>query len=211
MLLIRNPLYSIPSYFNFLYEYKNGLPGHSTRAPLHEWIVWRDANFDNQLEVWRRHAEYWMDTYSRGPNRLIIQYERLISDDYGPDMAIQIGQFLNRSDGVKSKHLNEIPCIWHTIVKYKEHQKQNNVRRRLEEAPQAGVDADPQSKRGGPKYIAPFTREQLRTTMNVLTTLLERFKNDEPVMTNILIQYIDEVARRAEGPPEDENTIITEG
>ena len=38
ILLIRNPLHSIPSYFNFLYEYQNNLPGHSTKAPLEEWV-----------------------------------------------------------------------------------------------------------------------------------------------------------------------------
>ncbi len=27
ILLIRNPLYSIPSYFNFVYEFQNNLPG----------------------------------------------------------------------------------------------------------------------------------------------------------------------------------------
>jgi len=210
MLLIRNPLYSIPSYFNFLYEYQNDLPGHSTRAPLDEWIKWRNANFDRQLEVWRRHAEYWMDNY-REPNRIIVQYEKLVDDDLGPEVAQQIARFLDRSNGVTARHQREIPCIWHTIVKYK---KSATTQRRLEEAAQEiqqqlVAEADPQSKRGGPKYIAPFTQEQQRHIMNTLTTMMERFKN-EPVMRTLLAEYIDELARRAEGPPEDENTIVSQ-
>ena len=124
-LLIRNPLYSIPSYFNFLYEYENKLPGHSTKAPVDEWIRWRNDNFERQVQVWRRHTEYWMDTYDK-LHRSVISYERLIDDQNGPSEAMKIAEFLNRSDGVSTVAPEDVPCVWHTIVKY------NSGRRRLQ-------------------------------------------------------------------------------
>lgn len=42
--MIRHPMYAIPGYHNYLFEKENGLEGHSTRAPLEEWLLWRDAN-----------------------------------------------------------------------------------------------------------------------------------------------------------------------
>jgi hypothetical protein len=195
ILLIRDPLYSIPSYYNFIYEYQNGLAGHSVRAPLEEWIKWRNDNFDRQMQVWRRHTEYWMDTY-QSVNRLVVPYEKLTDDDLGADMAISIADFLNRSDGVQSRPTGEIPCIWHSIVKYKD------LRPNVDSAVK-----DVESKRAGPKYIAPFNHDQLRDMMNVLTNVLEKYMNDEAINA-VLISYIDEVARRAQGPPEDENTVV---
>ena len=43
--MIRHPMNAIPGYHNYLYEQKKGLAGHSTRAPLGEWLQWRNANF----------------------------------------------------------------------------------------------------------------------------------------------------------------------
>jgi hypothetical protein len=125
ILLIRNPLHSIPSYFNFLYEYENNLPGHSTKAPLEEWVKWRNANLDRQIQVWRRHTEYWMDTYDKS-NRLVTSYEGMTSDDLGAVEAMKIAEFLNRSEGVNLVPPEDVPCVWHTVVKYKK-------RRRLQE------------------------------------------------------------------------------
>jgi len=194
ILLIRHPLYSIPSYFNFLYEYQNGLEGHSTRAPLEEWIKWRNDNFDRQLQVWLRHTEYWLENF-KGSNRLVVQYERLTDDESGPKVANHIARFLEQSNGVSSRSSTEIPCIWNMIVKYKNNQ-------------QAGQTTDLQSKRGGPKYITPFDKTQLREMMGVLSNLLESYRNDASIH-QVLVEYIDEVARRAEGPPEDENTNVS--
>ncbi len=49
ILLIRNPMSAIPSYFNFQWEHENGLKPHSRRAPPHKWVEWRNGNFENEL------------------------------------------------------------------------------------------------------------------------------------------------------------------
>mmetsp|Transcript_11785 Transcript_11785/g.17897 ORF Transcript_11785/g.17897 Transcript_11785/m.17897 type:complete len:329 (+) Transcript_11785:251-1237(+) len=206
MLLIRNPLHSIPSYFNFIYEYQNNLPGHSTKAPLEEWIKWRNGNFDRQLQVWRRHAEYWMDTYDK-LHRIVIKYENLIDDENGPSEAAKIAEFLNRSDGVSTITPQEVPCVWHGVIKYKK-------RRRLEEVATNSTEVatksdEIQSKRGGPKYTAPYNPTQLKDLIQVLTQLLERYRDDKD-LAPILVSYIDEAARRSNGENEDENTLVIE-
>jgi len=210
ILLIRDPLQSIPSYFNFLYEYQNNLPGHSTKAPLEEWIKWRNDNLDRQLQVWRRHAEYWMDGYDN-VHRLVISYENMIDDNAGGKEAMKIAEFLNRSDGVTTVTPEEVPCVWYTVVKYKKRRKLIEATDEENETVQntaSVVVDDPQSKRGGPKYIAPYTPQQLKDLIQVLTQLLERYRDDKD-LAPILVSYIDEAARRSKGPPEDENTIVS--
>ena len=142
--------------------------------------------------------EYWMETYDDF-NRLVVAYEDLTDDYLGADIAIKIAEFLNRSEGVTSRPIKEVPCIWHTIVKYKDLKPQ---------VKQNGNQiVDQESKRGGPKYIAPYSEAQLKDMLNVLTKLLEKYRNNEAINYS-LVRYIDEVAKRAGGPPEDLNTVV---
>lgn len=231
VLLVRHPLYSIPSYYNYLYEMENNLENHSTRAPLEAWVQWRNDNFDRQLQVWRRHTEYWMDHYSK-TNRLVVAYENLTDDEMGPVETTRIAEFLSRSDGVDVRDAEEIPCVWFKVVKYKKAMagKGRRLQEKDDPAPppkndssesvQAEQDtvkveqppteeatkkrkpalsnpAAPQSKRSGPKYVAPYTETQFRDLMSVLTQLLERYR-DEKSLAPVLVRYIDEVERRIE-------------
>jgi len=248
ILLLRHPLHSIPSYYNYLFEMENHLENHSTRAPLEAWIAWRDANFDRQLQVWKKHTEYWMDHYSP-VNRLVVSYERMTSDDDGPVEATRVAEFLSRSEGVTTRPPEEIPCIWFKVVQYKkakgdnaagqqgqqqseadssppgeqqqeqpepqqEQEQEQKEGRRLQEVPpeqQGGApckgcsESDPnrpESHRSGPKYLAPYSEKQLRDMIQVLSALLERYR-DERALAPVLVGYIDEVEKRVRGeaPP----------
>jgi hypothetical protein len=48
---VLNPLSSIPSYHNFVYEQMNKLRNHSTRASVEVWLKWRDEFFGNELRA----------------------------------------------------------------------------------------------------------------------------------------------------------------
>jgi hypothetical protein len=52
--VIRNPMKSIPSFFNHIYEMRNHLPVHSERAPLEEWLKWRDAYLDIEVAEYKK-------------------------------------------------------------------------------------------------------------------------------------------------------------
>ena len=53
-IVIRNPIKSIPSFFNHIYEMRNHLPVHSTRAPVEEWVRWRNAYLDTEIEEYKK-------------------------------------------------------------------------------------------------------------------------------------------------------------
>ena len=239
ILLVRNPLHSIPSYHNYLYEMEKRLENHSTRAPLKEWMKWRDKSFDGQLQVWKKHMEYWVDSYTP-VNRLILAYERLTDTAQGPGEAMRMAEFLSRSEGVTTRDSEEIPCVWFKVVKYKEAQAkrredqqmkalpqvdkvQAQVQpRRLQEVhmqqaqgPQQGMQhfsevnpINPKSHRDGPSYIAPFTDKQLRDIIQVLSTLLEKYRYERS-LAPVLVEYTDEVQRRITDAAKDNN--VNEG
>jgi hypothetical protein len=52
--MIRNPMKSIPSFFNHIYEMRNHLPVHSERAPVDEWTKWRDAYLDIEIAEYKK-------------------------------------------------------------------------------------------------------------------------------------------------------------
>lgn len=53
-LVVRNPMQSIPSFFNHIYEMRNHLPVHSERAPLEEWIKWRDHYLEEEIKEYKK-------------------------------------------------------------------------------------------------------------------------------------------------------------
>mmetsp|Transcript_21721 Transcript_21721/g.32245 ORF Transcript_21721/g.32245 Transcript_21721/m.32245 type:complete len:199 (+) Transcript_21721:112-708(+) len=196
---------------------ENKLENHSTRAPLEAWISWRDANFDKEIENWRRFVEYWMDNYSP-INRLVVSYEKITDDIMGAVEATRIAEFLSRSKGVVTCPPELIACVWHKVVKYKENSSSNNEGRRLQEIPEIpapptkeelakyGIDpsqfalsdpTNPNSHRSGPTYTPPYTKQQLKDLLSTLTALLERYR-EEKSLAPILVGYIDAVEKRGE-------------
>lgn len=45
IVVLRHPMDALPSFHNQRYEITSGIPSHTVRAPVAEWIAWRDANF----------------------------------------------------------------------------------------------------------------------------------------------------------------------
>ncbi len=117
ILLLRNPLYSIPSYHNFLYEEENDIPNHTMKAPVESWIKWRDDHVYEEIAKWRDHTEYWLQQYNR-ENRLVIAFERLTNNKMGPVESTRISNFLSRQDGVDVVSPSKIPCVWDKVVNY---------------------------------------------------------------------------------------------
>ena len=52
--IIRNPMKSIPSFFNHIYEMRNHLPVHSERAPVEEWVKWRNAYLQIEIDEYKK-------------------------------------------------------------------------------------------------------------------------------------------------------------
>ncbi len=117
ILLLRNPLQSIPSYHNYLYEEQNEIPNHTTKAPVEVWNKWRDNHAHEEIVKWKDHATYWMENYHK-ENNLVIAYERLIDKKMGPIETTRIRNFLSRQDNVNVVTPSKIPCVWDKVVNY---------------------------------------------------------------------------------------------
>jgi len=115
-IVIRNPMKSIPSFFNHIYEMRNHLPVHSERAPLEEWVKWRNAYLDTEIAEYKKFICYWMDRYS-AENRLLMTYEGLTDDLIGPEVAKSLNEFLGQVPGVNPIHADGVACVWRAVVK----------------------------------------------------------------------------------------------
>mmetsp|Transcript_29781 Transcript_29781/g.44028 ORF Transcript_29781/g.44028 Transcript_29781/m.44028 type:complete len:640 (+) Transcript_29781:81-2000(+) len=84
ILLIRNPRWNIPSYHTLLYEleyahdyvvaYENVFTAFSTRAPVENWLKWRDYRFHDEVNMWGYFIDFWMENGPQFWNNL--DYER---------------------------------------------------------------------------------------------------------------------------------------
>ncbi|KAL7533997.1 hypothetical protein ACHAXR_005576 [Thalassiosira sp. AJA248-18] len=115
-IVVRNPMKSIPSFFNHIYEMRNHLPVHSERAPLEEWIKWRNAYLDIEIAEYKKFIIYWMDRFPAG-NRLLITYEGLTDDLIGAEVTKGLNDFLGAVDGIDPIERDSVPCIWRAVVK----------------------------------------------------------------------------------------------
>jgi len=115
-IVIRNPMKSIPSFFNHIYEMRNHLPVHSERAPLEEWVKWRNAYLDTEIAEYKKFICYWMDRYT-AENRLLMTYEGLTDDLIGPEVAKSLNEFLGQVPGVEPIHPDSVACVWRAVVK----------------------------------------------------------------------------------------------
>ena len=141
------------------YEIKNDLTIHSQRAPVADWIEWRDRLALQQIEDFGKFIDYWMGRcvtltghfepvsdhiflgrstrFDSTDDRLLVTYEGLTDDRTGPEEAARIADFLSKSEGVDGTIANEaIPCVWRKVVKYKDEvpassEQQEESRRRL--------------------------------------------------------------------------------
>eukprot|EP00957_Ditylum_brightwellii_P001122 88912-Ditylum_brightwellii.AAC.1 len=118
IVILRNPKNAIPSYFNFLYEVKNHLEGHSTRAPVEAWVAWRDVHFDEEIQLWKEHLQYWLSRFDAN-KRLIMSYEGITDPVAGPIFATELSDFLRQSRGVPVIERESVPCIWKIVIRYR--------------------------------------------------------------------------------------------
>ena len=116
IVFLRHPMDTLPAYYDIIHASEQNIPYEiPPRAPVTDWVNWRDMAFVRELEIWRKHFVYWMDRYHT-LNRLIVPFEQLISRKHGPEMVANMAEFLSRSDGVSMAHPDDIPCLWQTVL-----------------------------------------------------------------------------------------------
>ncbi|KAK1745561.1 hypothetical protein QTG54_003485 [Skeletonema marinoi] len=174
VLVLRHPAKAIPSFFNFWYERVHHLANHSTRAPLEEWIKFRDTSLVRQLQHYQQHMDFWMLKYEQNKEKLlVVTYEDMTDDVKGPETTARIAEFLNAAEGVQTVPPESITCIWQKVVKYED----------------IGIKLKYGSHRtGGPKSN-PYTDIQLYAIQLMMQEQRIKFQND-PDMVAIMDRYI---------------------
>jgi len=170
--LIRNPLWSLPSYFNFEYEQKNKLPDHSAQAPEEKWLEWRDKNFSTKFKQWQEHVDYWA-SHKEPDDMFIISYEDLTAYETGPLWTHRVGRFLESKTGVSMAQANRVGCLWNTVVK-----------------------GGKSKKRGTKTYTPNFSAEQLDEMERVLQELQQEHGRKFQTLQETLEGYIKSVQER---------------
>jgi len=193
LVVIRNPMAAIPSFFNHIYEMKNHLPVHSERAPVADWIEWRDRLAKQQITKFGDFVDYWMERFDKSSkDRIFISYEVLTDDNAGPDETIRINNFLGQMEGVNPIETEAVPCIWRTVIKYKQQlepgQPEQQQRRRLNVGRRRLDPSHHNSQRTGPTE-RPYTPELLQDMVTMLAGLIERWGERNQRLRGILEGY----------------------
>mmetsp|Transcript_34342 Transcript_34342/g.63145 ORF Transcript_34342/g.63145 Transcript_34342/m.63145 type:complete len:487 (-) Transcript_34342:81-1541(-) len=114
--VLRNPMYAIPVYFDGMYQMKtHNLPSSASSSSSNNnndknndnsnseemdedtalWIKWRDDQFSIQLQHYKNFVSYWMERYAgHDDRRVFFSYEGLISEDTGVIETMRLASFL---------------------------------------------------------------------------------------------------------------------
>ena len=167
ILVVRNPVKAIPSFFNFWYERLNHLENHSVRAPKEDWILFRDANLMEQLKSWMKHMDYWLQKYQHDRSKLLVlPYEYITDNEKGPATALRLAEFLDAAEGVDVAPPDKVACIWHHSVKYYDE----------------GTDVAGHSVREGSK-ATPYTQDQFNEIQRALQRQKWKYQHDSEVFS----------------------------
>jgi len=194
LVIIRNPMHAIPSFFNHIYEMKNHLPVHSQRAPVDAWIEWRDRLAAIQISRFEKFVDYWMERFLQlNDNRIFVSYERLTDDDMGAEEAIRMTRFLGQSEGVTPIDIESVPCVWKSVVKYKESLKASNNNQQQQQKRRRLDPLHHDSQRSGPTE-RPYTPELLSSMSDMLLRLIGKWGDGHLRLRKMLEGYQKDVA-----------------
>lgn len=168
ILLLRNPMNSIPALFRFVYyiEQKNERTG--APPPAKAWISWRNQYFERELELWLQHTKWWLHNYKR-ENLHLLPFEYLSSPLRGSDELQRVGNFLGSTDPTIAASLLEpekFCCVWEKLVNQDD----------LDKA----------------KKVAPYTAEHLEAIIQGLIQLRDNNKSF-PEFFALMDEYLGEI------------------
>lgn len=210
IIFIRNPMDVLSEFHNYIYSATVASTDQGQTAnkvaPEAAWLKWRDANFNQQLYLWRVHTQYWLDKY-KPENRIVTPFERLVDYRDGPKFANEINQFLGRKknennilsdEGLATPNKGliaddkEVTCMWQKILDEEDSELEKYVPRvdRTAEA-RALIRSAEESK----ETTRPFTKEQYNQLVVILRNLRVKYGN-EPRMDNTLRMY-DKAVKKA--------------
>jgi len=186
ILLLRNPVDSILSFFNAFYARKyhylidfRAPAEEQFRASAEDWIRYRDsAQFADQLKAYERFVIHWMNKYKKNrEDLLLITYEG-ITGGRGAIFTKQIASYLDKSEGINVIDPDSIPCIWEKFVRDQWYPNSGHASTATTSFQERADDR-------------PLTQDQLFAVSRMLQSLDERFGRDDKQFSTIMNSYMN--------------------
>ena len=124
IVLIRNPMNAIPSWYNQIYETRTTQTYHSKGAPLKSWNKWmvKHNQIFAKVQQWRDMILFWLNQDNPEDNdngvyykvAAFVPFESLIDTTTGPSLIANLIQPVLQKNGVDT--LEDIQCIWKYCV-----------------------------------------------------------------------------------------------
>ncbi len=176
---MRNPLNVIPSYYKFLFRLEQG-GSLDVDPPVDRWVAWRNENFNEQLDKWVEHTDWWMKNYQASGKLMILPFEHFTDPKVGPETLKAIGIFLGTTDSMVTATLtpdNNLGCLWNMMI----------------------GDTAPGHTKGNAKRSAANTFPKYPYTHANLDSIVEAMKKLKashagvPQLGNVLNEYVKKV------------------
>ena len=178
ILLLRNPITAILASYNTFASRQYRYSADVVRASEEEWIRYRDSAFASQVKQYERFVTHWMNKYEENrEDLLLIPYEGLTGGK-GAIFTKQIGNFLDKTEGINILDPDSIPCIWEKFVHDQWYPD--------------GDDASPSTTTSFQERAddRPLKQNHLHMVSGMLQGLDERFGNDDRQFSTIMKSYL---------------------
>lgn len=179
ILLLRNPIDVMPSYYKFLFRMEEG-GSPDEEPPVDRWVAWRNENFNEQLDKWVEHTDWWMKNYQASGKLMILPFEHFTDPKVGPETLKALGIFLGTTDPTIAPGLtpdNNLGCLWNMMIG--------------DTAPgQAKGSSKRASVNSFPRF--PYTQSNLESLLDAMKKLKASYAG-VPQLGNLLTEYIKKV------------------
>ena len=178
ILLLRNPIDVMPSYFKFLHR-MDAANDPTVEPPVDRWVAWRNENFNEQIAKWAEHTDWWMKNYQSSGKLMILPFEHFTDPQSGPETLKAIGFFLGSVDPAAIESFtpdNELGCVWNRMIgeTFPGDSKGGKKKKKVDTS-------------GFPRF--PYTLENLETLVTVLKDLKKEY-GSVPQLSGALGDYL---------------------
>ena len=144
-----------------------------------------------QMRRFEEFVSFWIEKYADDlDSLLLVSYEDITNEMIGPLATMRIAKFLAQTEGVVPIEEQSVPCVWKTIVKYKNKPPPPRDSRRLMSREKLAYKIN--SLRSGPQE-RPYTASQLGEMVAMFKRLIDKYPHHDGLV-RILRDYVDYVA-----------------
>ena len=167
VVLIRNPVHAIPSYYNQIFEIKSQSKFHSKQAPMKYWkkFMTMPNNILFRMVDWIQFIRYWIDESFREGSYYdvahFVPYEQVVDVSQGPGLMESMATTLSGQGAPVVQNASDITCLWTYIVQERKRMKRS-------------TDAD------ASRYRPPYLARHQHMFVGLLTSFIHELEEKYP-------------------------------